>query len=98
MAEWIGARMVIGIGLILSGLLTALTPLAADWSFWAVYSTRILTGLLGVSVNRRLNLLHLSKVTLISCFIFRECFFQVYTIWSQNGRRQMKKVDLYRHC
>lgn len=49
MVEWIGPRTVIGIGLILSGLLTAITPVVADISFWAVYSTRVLTGLLGVS-------------------------------------------------
>lgn len=51
MAEFIGPRMVIGVGLVLSGLLTALTPIAADISFWAIYTTRMVTGLLGVSVD-----------------------------------------------
>lgn len=49
LSELFGGRRVVGISLGLSGLLTALTPLAAEWSFWAVYAVRVITGLLGVS-------------------------------------------------
>lgn len=49
MAEWFGARKVVGYSLALSAILTTLTPLAAGINFWAVYTIRVVTGLLGVS-------------------------------------------------
>lgn len=51
LAEWFGARRVVGYALMLSAFLTTLTPVAADISFWAVYSIRVVTGLLGVSLH-----------------------------------------------
>lgn len=48
LAELFGGRRVVGYALGISGVLTALTPWAAEWSFWAVYAVRVITGLLGV--------------------------------------------------
>lgn len=47
MAEYIGGKAVVGYTIGLSGLLTALTPLSASISFWAVFSIRVMTGILG---------------------------------------------------
>lgn len=55
LSEWFGGRCVVGFALLLSGLLTAVTPIAAEISFWAVYSVRVITGLLNVSKLWHLN-------------------------------------------
>lgn len=51
MAEWLGGRVVVGYTMAASALLTALTPIAADMSFWMVFGIRALTGVLAVSSN-----------------------------------------------
>jgi uncharacterized membrane protein HdeD (DUF308 family) len=42
----------IGYTLLASGIITALSPLAAATSFWAIFAIRFLTGVLGVSYRR----------------------------------------------
>ena len=48
LAEKYGGRSVTGYTLLISSILTALTPLAAAWSMLAVWILRFLTGLVGV--------------------------------------------------
>lgn len=48
LAEYIGGKAVVGYTIGASALLTALIPLAAQTSFWAVYTLRVLTGFLAV--------------------------------------------------
>lgn len=45
LSEFFGARLVIGCALGLSGCCTACIPLAAKFSFWVVFSVRVLTGI-----------------------------------------------------
>lgn len=49
LAENFGGKAVAGYTSLLAGILTALTPQAAAWSKWAVFTLRILIGLLSVS-------------------------------------------------
>lgn len=55
-AEWFGAKSVTTIALIVSLLLTATTPIMADWSMWAVYANRIALGLAGVCLKLHFNI------------------------------------------
>lgn len=51
LAEWIGARALVGYTLILSSLFTAAGPLAASLeNFWFLFATRFLVGVFGVKV------------------------------------------------
>lgn len=50
LAERFGGRSVVGWSLASSAVLTAGVPVAASWSFWAVFALRFLTGVSGVSV------------------------------------------------
>lgn len=47
-ADWFGGRLVIGISLALSAIVTMLIPIAANLSFWAVFILRFTIGVLGV--------------------------------------------------
>lgn len=49
-AEWFGGKSVTSIALIVSLAMTALTPVMADCSVWAVYANRIVLGLAGVGL------------------------------------------------
>lgn len=51
LAEWIGGRAVVGYTLVGSAICTALTPLAADISYWFVVTIRLMTGILAVSIH-----------------------------------------------
>lgn len=44
LAENLGGKRVLGYSLLFSGLLTALTPLAATWNMWAVWVLRFAQG------------------------------------------------------
>lgn len=55
-AEWFGGKLVTSIALIVSFFMTALTPIMADWSVWAVYTNRIVIGLAGVGFKLCLKL------------------------------------------
>lgn len=48
LAEWLGGRSVVGYTLIGSAICTALTPIAADVSYWFVVAIRLITGVLAV--------------------------------------------------
>lgn len=58
MAERWGGRHVVGISLFLSGLLTGLSPLLAQDSFWPIFAARFLLGVLGVSVENKLTFIN----------------------------------------
>lgn len=49
LAESLGGRNVVGYTMALSAVITALTPIAADISYWCVFAIRIGTGVLAVS-------------------------------------------------
>lgn len=49
LAEWLGGRSVVGYTLAGSAILTAFTPIAAETSYWLVFSIRLATGILAVS-------------------------------------------------
>lgn len=49
LAEQYGGRRIVIIALLVSTILTALTPIMCEWGFWAVYANRIVIGLVGVS-------------------------------------------------
>lgn len=49
LAEWLGGRAVVGYTLMGSVVCTALTPIAADFSYWLVFTLRLFTGVLAVS-------------------------------------------------
>lgn len=49
LAEWLGGRAVVGYAMAGSAVFTALTPIAADLSYWGVYAIRLFTGILAVS-------------------------------------------------
>lgn len=49
LAEWLGARSVVGYTLVGSTICTAVTPIAADFSYWLVFTLRLITGILAVS-------------------------------------------------
>lgn len=48
LAEWLGGRAVVGYTLAGSAICTALTPIAADFSYWIVFTIRFITGILAV--------------------------------------------------
>lgn len=48
LAEWLGGRSVVGYTLAGSAILTAFTPIAAETSYWLVFSIRLATGILAV--------------------------------------------------
>lgn len=74
LSELFGGRRVVGYALGFSGLLTALTPLVAEWSFWAVYVMRVATGLLGVCTHGIL-FLHHFVINLILLNSFANVFY-----------------------
>lgn len=47
LAEWYGGTFTTAVALIVSTAMTALTPIMADWSIWAVYINRFVLGLAG---------------------------------------------------
>lgn len=50
-AEWIGARALVGYTLIFSSIFTAAGPFAASLeNFWFLFATRFLVGVFGVNV------------------------------------------------
>lgn len=48
LCEWFGGKVSTTIALLVSFLMTVLTPIMADWSVWAVYANRFIVGLAGV--------------------------------------------------
>ncbi len=50
LADWIGARWLIGISVLSSGILTLIIPVCAHWSVYAVIAVRVLTGLVQVCI------------------------------------------------
>lgn len=48
-AEWFGGKILVGSTIIGCGIVTALIPIGATFSFWVVYVLRIVTGLLAVN-------------------------------------------------
>lgn len=48
LAEWYGGKLTTTIALILSFVMTAMTPIMSDWSVWALYGNRIVVGVAGV--------------------------------------------------
>lgn len=50
LCEWFGGKFSTTIALIVSLVMTGLTPIMADWSPWAVYGNRFTVGLAGVSI------------------------------------------------
>lgn len=61
MAERWGGRHVVGISLLLSGVLTGLSPLLALTSFWPIFMARFMLGVLGVSTNKQRHNYHHSR-------------------------------------
>lgn len=59
LAQRIGGRWVFGVGVVMTAVLTILTPLAADISVWALVALRAMEGFFEVKVNlkRKLKLL-----------------------------------------
>lgn len=55
LAERWGGRHVIGLAMFLSGIVTGLTPIVAVQSFWPVFITRVVLGILGVSFMDAIN-------------------------------------------
>lgn len=46
LAEWLGGRAVVGYTMAGSAILTGLTPIAAEASYWLVFAIRLTTGIL----------------------------------------------------
>lgn len=51
LAERYGGKTLTTIGLFISALFTALTPIMCDMSFWAFFANRVIIGLAGVSLD-----------------------------------------------
>lgn len=49
MAERFGGKGVVGISMLLSGFVTAITPYLAHDSFWFLFASRFVLGVFGVS-------------------------------------------------
>ena len=45
LAEKFGTKIVLGLCILSTSVLTLLTPLAATWNFWALFAIRLLIGL-----------------------------------------------------
>jgi hypothetical protein len=51
LSERYGGTHVIGIATLLSGIITAVSPMLANDVVWYIFATRFLLGVMGVSVN-----------------------------------------------
>jgi len=49
LSERFGGRSVVGISLVLSGIMTGVSPLLASESIWPIFAARFILGVLGVS-------------------------------------------------
>lgn len=97
-AEWIGGRTVVGVTMGLSGLLTALIPLCASISFWALFGVRMLIGILAVSASdvRQFYFVFQLNSLIFSFHVTNREYCILHCIISfRNGHRQSNAANLF---
>lgn len=76
LAENFGGKPVAGYSCLIAGVLTALTPLAASWSKWAVWILRFGVGFFTVSsIQKYFNSKTITYVFIIIIFIYFKIFY-----------------------
>ena len=89
LAARIGGRWIFGIGLVMTAVLTLLTPVAAYLSIWALIAVRVAEGFFEVSGTRMIHSFHNIIVALI---FFRELLFLRCTLFGPNGHHLLREV------